>query len=89
MSSRGRERVRNFVVETWGESAKIVYDFPVLQHDWEGDGWGWVVDVKGEKKLVLTNDNDPYVAKPSELQEKLDYYNNVRVATSVAMQMLK
>jgi hypothetical protein len=69
--------------------AKVVYTFPVLHHEWECDGWGYVVEFKdGEKALVMTDHGSPSVYKVEELDERLTYYRKVIDQTEEAKRKL-
>lgn len=49
---------------------RVVLKFPVFHAGWELDNDGWLVERSGgERVIVLTNHNSPYVAKAEELQE--------------------
>ena len=67
--------MNNFLEEKIKEQfGEIVFRFPILHHNWEGDGYGYIVDNEGKKMLVLTDHNKPYVAELSELHAKIAEY---------------
>lgn len=54
---------------------RVVLKFPVLHAGWELDNDGWLIERSGgEKVIVLTSHNSPYVAKADELQELAQSY---------------
>lgn len=73
------------IKEQFGE---IVLKFPILHHNWEGDGYGYVADNEGKKMLVLTDHNKPYVAELSELHAKLVEYQIFIKETEQVIELL-
>ena len=67
---------------------KIVLKFPILHHNWEGDGYGYIVKKDGINALVLTNHNKPYDAELSELHAKLAEYQTIISETENAIFIL-
>ena len=81
--------ILDFVLKSFGAQAKISYEFPVLYHQWECDGFGFVIEHDGDKSLVLSNHGSPFVADASHLEDRLAYYRNVTAATITAIDVMK
>lgn len=66
-----------------------LFEFPVLHKGWEMDSRGWVAELdSGKRVLVLENHGTEYIAKESELQERIAEYEAVLQASHEALTML-
>jgi hypothetical protein len=83
------KRIAEFLLDNFGEEARVVYTFPVLFPMWEMDGEGYIVSTPQGKRLLVTNHGSPQIADESFLTERLDYYNEVVTATKAASAKLK
>ena len=73
------------IEEHFGE---IIYKFPVLHHNWECDGYGYVVEKNGKKDIVMTNHGNLYVSSVKELYVKLAEYTKISFDTKKAITLL-
>ena len=75
------------------EFGKIISKFKILTHEWDMDGYGYIVsdnNIKDDKNvLVLTNHNKPYVAELFELHAKIAEYQTIISETEEAIHLLK
>ena len=71
-----------------GEEYEIIKSFTVLYEGWELDNKAWVVNVKGENKLVMTNHGRLYFAEAVELKEKIKEYKQIWKDTKEALDLL-
>jgi hypothetical protein len=78
--------MKNIIEEKYG---KIVFEFPILHDNWEGDHIGYVVDNSGSKMLILTNHGVDYMADPDELEIKIAEYQKIIMQTKKALTLLK
>lgn len=51
------------------DGQKVVHEFKVLWHLWEGDGWGWITD---DGRAWLTNHGRVHEAETSELLDRMN-----------------
>lgn len=63
----------------------IIYKFPVLHHNWECDGYGYVVEKDGKRDIILSNHSNLYVSSVEELESKLAEYTKVKFDTKKAI----
>jgi hypothetical protein len=69
--------------------AKKLYEFPVMHSGWEMDSKGWVVELAdGRRAILLANHGVEYLAKPSELHELIEEYQQAISATRKALGIL-
>lgn len=69
---------------------QIIFQFPVLWHEWECDGVAWVMEKPdGTRYLKMTNHGGVYVAKSEQLQERLAYYSTVVADTQKALELIQ
>jgi len=73
------------VTKQFGE---IVYKFPILHHNWECDGYGYVVEREGKRDIVLSNHSNLYISSIRELQSKLAEYIKITYDTKKAITLL-
>lgn len=72
-----------------GKGFTIVKKFDVLHHQWECDGYGYIVsDSLGGIKLLLTNHGSFYLDDGVELRLLIDYYEQVIINTEDALSLL-
>lgn len=69
---------------------QIIFQFPVLWHEWECDGVAWVMEKPdGTRYLKMTSHGGEYVAESERLQERLTYYSQVHQDTQKALALLQ
>jgi 3-dehydroquinate dehydratase len=66
----------------------IIYKFPVLHHNWEGDGYGYITEQNNERKIILSNHNNLYESSSTELLNKISEYTKVEFDTKKAITLL-
>lgn len=66
----------------------IIYKFPVLHHNWECDGYGYIVEKEGERNIILSNHSNLYISSIQELQIKLAEYTKITYDTKKAITLL-
>ena len=52
------------------DGQKVIHEFPVLWHEWECDGYGWVTE--DGRAWLTTHGSEPYEAPNSELLERME-----------------
>jgi hypothetical protein len=57
-----------------GKKYSVVKEFNIIHIGWECDNTGYIVDINGKMKLVLTSHGKPYFAKNKELEDKINEY---------------
>jgi hypothetical protein len=67
---------------------EIVCKFPVLHHNWEYDGYGYIVTDNKSRSVVLTNHGVPYVSNVQELNDKIAFYKTVTQQTERSIFLL-
>lgn len=73
------------VKEQFGE---IIYKFSVLHHNWECDGYGYIVKKEGKRNIILSNHSNLYISSIQELQIKLAEYTKITYDTKKAITLL-
>lgn len=71
------------------EYGTIICKFTILHHNWECDGFGYVVEKDGKRNIILTNHNKPYIATIEELRIKISDYKSAIQETERAIFLLK
>jgi hypothetical protein len=70
----------------------IISKFPILHHEWEMDGYGYIVEssyyLESSRDLILTDHGVPYKANKEDLSERLSKYKDVIQKTERAMFLL-
>lgn len=66
----------------------IIYKFPVLHHNWEGDGYGYITEQNNKRKVILSNHNNLYESSSTELMNKISEYSKVEFDTKKAITLL-
>lgn len=74
------------IEQTFG---KIISKIKILHHSWECDGYGYIVEKEGKRKLILTDHSKPYVANISDLNSKISEYKSIIQETERAIFNLK
>ena len=68
---------------------KVVFEFPVLWHEWECDSKAWVMERQdGTRYLRMTNHGGAYEAKIEELNQRIAEYEKTLAQTREAISML-
>lgn len=86
---RKEQEKRDLLVTIEGRQHTALKRFNVLHHGWECDSYGWLVEVDGVKKVVLTNHGVPYWATRDELFDLTESYIHVLNETYGVIQQLK
>ena len=68
---------------------KIVTKFKILHHEWEMDGYGYIIDDQGEKQLVISDHGTIRIADKEHLNELIKNYKEVIQETQRALFLLK
>ena len=80
----------NFIEKTIEKDfGKIVSKFRILTHEWEMDGYGYIVNDGTSIKVVATNHNKPMVVNKDYLNSKIREYKETIQETERAMFLLK
>lgn len=65
---------------------KIIYKFPIYHHEWEMDGYGYIVEnQRGSRQIIMTDHGKPYVSCLPELKIKILSYTDVIQKTEKAV----
>jgi hypothetical protein len=72
-----------------GFECRRLMKFPILYSGWESDADGWVVEVGGDRKLVMTNHGDAYFADVEEVKSLIESYYRAINASVKALDMVK
>jgi len=62
------------ITKQFGE---IINKFKILYHGWEMDGYGYIVQGKDKKQIVVTNHNQPMLVNTGFLISKIKEYEEV------------
>lgn len=68
---------------------KIVFKFKVLHHEWEMDGYGYIIDTKEGKQLVTTNHGRPMFSNKDYLKNMIKLYKEVIQETEKASSLIE
>ena len=68
---------------------KIVAKFKILHHEWEMDGYGYIIDNQGEKQLVISDHGAIRIVDKEHLNELIKNYKEIIQETERAMFLLK
>ena len=68
---------------------KIVAKFKILHHEWEMDGYGYIIDNQGEKQLVISDHGAIRIADKEHLNELIKNYKEIIQETERALFLLK
>jgi hypothetical protein len=70
------------------EFGKIVSKFRILHHQWEMDGYGYIINSGTGNKLVITDHGKPLVVGEDYLINKLKGYNDIVQNTEKALSLI-
>jgi hypothetical protein len=68
---------------------KIISKFKFLNHQWEMDGYGYVVNTGNNKKIIVTNHGKPIAVDKSYIETKISEYKEVIQETQRALFLIK
>ena len=68
---------------------KIVAKFKILHHEWEMDGYGYIIDNQGEKQLAISDHGAIRIVDKEHLNELIKNYKEVIQETERALFLLK
>ena len=67
---------------------KIISKFPILHHEWEMDGYGFVVEKDNKRNVVLTHHGNLMIVDVKELHNYISAYKDVIQKTERAIFLL-
>jgi hypothetical protein len=70
------------------EFGKIVSKFRILHHQWEMDGYGYIINSGAGHKLVITDHGKPLIVGEDYLINKLKGYNDIVQNTEKALSLI-
>jgi hypothetical protein len=69
---------------------KIISKFKILSHEWEMDGYGYIVrDIEYNKNIIVTNHGKPMVVNKSYLNDIISTYKETIQETERALFLIK
>ena len=69
---------------------KIISKFKILHHEWEMDGYGYIVkDLEYNKNIIVTNHGKPMIVNKDYLNEMISSYKETIQETERAMFLVK
>jgi hypothetical protein len=69
---------------------KIISKFKILSHEWEMDGYGYIVsDIEYNKNIIVTNHGKPMVVHKSYLNDIISTYKETIQETERALFLIK
>jgi hypothetical protein len=68
---------------------KIVAKFKILHHEWEMDGYGYIIDDQGEKQLVISDHGVIRIVDKEHLNELIKNYKEIIQETEKALSLIK
>lgn len=69
---------------------KIISKFKILSHEWEMDGYGYIVsDIEYNKNVIVTNHGKPMVVNKSYLNDVISTYKETIQETERALFLIK
>jgi hypothetical protein len=68
---------------------KIVSKFRILTHQWEMDGYGYIINDGTNNKVAITNHNKPMIANADYLHSKIKEYKETIQETERALFLIK
>jgi hypothetical protein len=72
------------------EFGKIISKFKILHHEWEMDGYGYIVkDLEYNKNIIVTNHGKPMIVNKDYLNEIISSYKETIQETERALFLLK
>ena len=83
------EKIQNGDIIDGEKVREVLYEFKVLRHEWECDGYGWAVSLEGKpNKIVLTDHGKKYIAKWEDLNKIVETYKKIAQETNNAIALL-
>jgi hypothetical protein len=70
------EKLSQLEVRITEKYGTILNKFRILNHNWEMDGYGYVVDAGAERKIIATNHNRPVEVGTEFLNYKIKEYED-------------
>jgi hypothetical protein len=74
------------IAEQFGQ---ILNKFRIFHHEWETDGYGYVVENNSTKKLIVCNHNKPQEMTADYLRYKIKEYEDVIKETKDAIEIIE
>jgi len=71
------------------EFGKIVSKFKILTHEWEMDGYGYVINDKNDKRVIVTNHGKPMIVDSNYLNDIISGYKERIQETQRALFLIK
>jgi hypothetical protein len=72
------------------EFGKIISKFKILSHEWEMDGYGYIVrDIEYNKNIIVTNHGKPIVVNKDYLNDIISTYKETIQETQRALFLIK
>ena len=68
---------------------RILNKFRIFHHEWEMDGYGYVVENDSTKKLIVCNHNKPLEMTADYLRYKIKEYEDVIEETKDAIEIIE
>ena len=68
---------------------KIISKFKILNHEWEMDGYGYIVRDEDDKKIIVTDHGNPKVVDKSYLNDTITRYKETIQETERALFLIK
>jgi len=54
---------------------EVLYEFKILRHEWEMDGYGWIVSLEDQPNKIILSDHDrKYIASWDDLDDLVKIY---------------
>ena len=82
--------LENKIEQKYGE---IISSFPIHRHEWEMDGYGYIVENKNAhysgRDIILTDHGNPYISNIKELETLVASYKDIIQKTERALFLLK
>jgi hypothetical protein len=71
------------------EFGKIIHKFEILNHQWEMDGYGYIVNTGFDCKLIVTDHGKPVIVGKDFITNKLEEYKQIVLNTEKALSLIK
>jgi len=83
------ERLNSTEQKIEKEFGKIVSKFKILTHEWEMDGYGYVINDKNDKRIIVTNHGKPMIVDRNYLNDIISGYKERIQETQRALFLIK
>jgi hypothetical protein len=83
------ERLNSTEQKIEKEFGKIVSKFKILTHEWEMDGYGYVINDKNDKRIIVTNHGNPMIVDSNYLNDIISGYKERIQETQRALFLMK